>query len=84
MLTKAEKRKARGIIVIVFVVVTVLLIATNMIAQMEMEKQTGIEVRAFVGIPTENKLGGIEFEVSDRWGYDKDDRIIFFAYFMLS
>jgi len=36
--------------------------------------QTDVEVMAMVGIPAENKLGGIQFAVSDRWGYD---RVIF-------
>jgi len=35
-------------------------------------KQTSdIEVRAMVGVPAENKLGGIQFAVSDAWGYDR-------------
>lgn len=81
MSTKAKKRKARTVVVLIFVIMTISLSVAIMIRSAQVETQTDIEVRAMVGIPAENKLGGIEFAVSGRWGYDKNDRIIFHAYF---
>lgn len=90
MLRKSGKLNWRtGYIILIF---SVLAICLSIIAFMlsmviseppetQTQTQTDIEVRATVGNPAENKLGGIEFEVLGRWGYDENDRIIFHAYF---
>lgn len=77
--------KRPPVVVIIAVVAVFLSILVMILASpkplTQPKTQTDIEVRAFVGNPAENKLGGIEFAVSDRWGYDENDRIIFQAYF---
>jgi len=78
MLAKAKRRKTRIVVLFIFAVVIILPLIGNIIAPTQIETQTDIEVRAFVGNSAKNKLGGIQFAVSDCdcdcdcgcWGYD--------------
>ena len=74
MLSKEEESRRRTIIGLILAIV-ILSVLINIKKQSAQAKaQTNIEVMAFVGVPAENKVGGIEFTVSDRWEYD---RVIF-------
>lgn len=73
---KEEKPTAKIIIGFALVIAVVSFLTMNSKQSAQVETQTDIEVRAFVGIPAENKLGGIEFAVLNRYGYHK---VIFYV-----
>ena len=72
MSTQVKKSGSRTAVVIVFVITIILTsIASMMMGSSPVEMRTDIKVNAFVGIPSEKKVGGIDYTALNRWGYDK-------------
>ena len=74
MLTKKQIWNARAVIAIIFLLVLgpiATLVVVMDIYYNEIKTLTNIEAQAMTGVPSENKLGGIQFTARDRWNYNR-------------